>query len=261
MAQPRRAEGGTDLRVLRLLWSTLGDYYYEILPFTAVNLLWVVCLVVPSLLAGALLRAFPSPVMLLPALLITLIGIPPANAALFAAGRSYADGYNIGPRDFLAGFRRYFWRAWQLAAVDVLMGGLLLANIWFYGVHAAGGLKLVALVWLYALLFWLLVQPYLFGLLVYQRDKRLGTTLRNAALLAGANLGYSLGLLVVALIFLVLSVGLGLPMLILSGTVGAIWFTRALDVLLAKYPGARRDEANPPAAEPAGALSGSAGEQ
>lgn len=248
------------MRALRLLWSTLGDYYYEILSFTSINLLWIVCLFVPSLLGGLLIRSFPSPLMIIPALLVSLACAPPACAGLFSAGRAYADGYNIGPRDFVAGFRRYFWRAWQLAAVDLVIGGLLVANIWFYATRATPALKLVALVFLYGMLFWLLVQPYLFGLLVFQRDKRLGTTARNAALLAGANLGYSLGLLIVAVIFLVLSIGLGLPMLILSGTVGAIWFTRALDVLLAKYPGTRRDEANPEAKERDAVLSGSSAE-
>ncbi len=229
------------LRVLRLLWSTLGDYYYEILPFTAINLMWLVCLVGAPLIGGAIVKAFPVPPALL-AFAASLIVIPPAFAGLFYAARNFADGYNIGPRDFLLGFRRYFARAWQLAAVDLVAGGLIAANFVFYLTRPNSAVKLIAVLWVYVVLFWLAAQPYLFGLLIFQRDKRLRTTLRNAALLVVANIGYSLSLVIVGAVFLVLSIGLGLPALAFTGIVGAIWFTRALDVLLAKYPGTRRQE-------------------
>lgn len=231
------------LRTFRLLWSTLGDYYYEILPFTAVNLMWIICLFGLPLLGGAAVRALPVPPMLL-VFLASLICIPPSFAGLFYAARQYADGANIGPRDFLIGVRTLFWRAWQLALADLIVGGLVVANFVFYVTRTTPVLKLIALPWLYVIIFWLMLQPFLFGLLVYQRDRRLLTTARNAALLVLANLGTSLGLLVIAAIFLLLSVGLGLPFLALTGVVGAIWFTRVLDVLLAKYPNTRRaDEA------------------
>lgn len=229
------------LRTFRLLWSTLGDYYYEILPFTALNLMWIICLFGLPFLGGAIVRAVPTPPALL-AFLASLLCIPPAFAGLFYAARQYADGANIGPRDFIIGFRTHFWRAWQLALVDVIAGALVAANIWFYFTRTTPVLKLIALPWLYVIIFWLMLQPYLFGLLVYQRDKRLLTTARNAALLAISNLGTTLGLLVLAGIFLLLSVVLGLPFLALTGIVGAIWFTRTLDVLLAKYPSTRRAE-------------------
>lgn len=228
------------LRLFRLLWSTLGDYYYEILPFTALNLLWLGCLLGLPLVGGGIVRAFPvAPAIL--AFLASLICIPPALAALYYAARTFVDGYNIGPRDFFIGFRRYFWRAWQLALVDLIAGALIIGNLWFYG-RLPGAIRLIAIVWLYVVAFWLAMQPYLFGLLVYQRDKRLRTTVRNAALLVLANLGYSLALLVLTLIFLVLSIGLGLPFLAFTSIVCAVWFTRSLDVLLTKYPGTRRDE-------------------
>lgn len=223
-----------------MLWSTLGDYYYEILPFTALNLLWLACLLGLPLIGGSIVRAFPVAPALL-AFLASLICIPPALAGLFYAARTFADGYNIGPRDFFIGFRRYFWRAWQLALVDLIVGALIAGNLWFY-FRLPNALKIVTILWVYVILFWLAIQPYLFGLLVFQRDKRLRTTARNAALLVLANAGYSFGLLVLAVVFLILSIGLGLPFLALTSIVCAVWFTRALDVLLTKYPGARRAE-------------------
>jgi uncharacterized membrane protein YesL len=228
------------LRLFRLLWSTLGDYYYEILPFTALNVMWLFCLLILPLIGGGIVRAFPvAPAIL--AFLASLICIPPALAGLFSAARTFADGYNIGPRDFFLGFRRYFWRAWQLALVDLLAGILILGNLYFY-LKLPGALKVIAILWAYVVLFWVALQPYLFGLLVYQSDKRLRTTARNAALLVLANLGPSLALLFLAVIFVALSIGLGLPFLAFTSIVCAVWFTRALDNLLVKYPGARRDD-------------------
>lgn len=225
------------LRLFRLLWSTLGDYYYEILPFTALNLLWLVCLLGLPLIGGAVVRAFPVAPSIL-AFLVSLVCIPPALAGLFSAARTFADGYNIGLRDFFLGFRRYFWRAWQLALADLLAGVLIGGNFYFY-LKLPGAFRLIAILWVYVVLFWLAMQPYLVGLLVYQSDKRLRTTARNAALLVLANLGPSLALLFLALIFVFLSLGLGLPFLALTSIVCAVWFTRALDILLAKYPSAR----------------------
>ncbi len=225
------------LRLFRLLWSTLGDYYYEILSFTAINLMWLFCLLGLPLIGGAIVRAFPVAPSIL-AFLASLIFIPPALAGLFSAARTFADGYNIGPRDFILGIRRHFWRAWQLALVDLLAGVLIGANFYFY-LKLPGALKIIAILWVYVVLFWLALQPYLFGLLVYQSDKRLRTTARNAALLVLANLGSSLALLFLTLVFVFLSLGLGLPFLVLTSIVCAVWYTRALDILLAKYPGAR----------------------
>ncbi|MGI8914839.1 MAG: hypothetical protein ACR2JY_13840 [Chloroflexota bacterium] len=226
------------LRLFRLLWSTLGDYYYEILPFTALNLMWLIALLGLPLIGGGIVRAFPVAPALL-AFFATLLAIPPALAGLFSAARTFADGYNIGPRDFFLGFRRYFWRSWQLALADLLAGVLVGGNFYFY-LHLPGAFKIIAILWVYVVLFWLALQPYLFGLLVYQSDKRLRTTARNAALLVLANLGPSVALLFLAVIFVALSIGLGLPFLALTSIVSAVWFTRALDILLAKYPGAQR---------------------
>ena len=227
---------------MRSLWSSLGDYYYEIIPFTAINLMWVVCLLGLPLIGGAIVRVAPSPPSLL-AFLASLVCIPPAFAGLFHAARKFADGNNIGPRDFLEGMRTYFGRAWALAAVDLLGGGIIGLNFWFYLRQPNTAIKLLALLFLYVILFWLALQPYLFGLLIFQRDKRLVTTFRNASLLVLANIGYTLFLLLVAAIFLAFSIAFGLPFVAFTAIVGALWFTRALDVLLAKYPGTRRQPA------------------
>jgi uncharacterized membrane protein YesL len=232
------------LRLFRLLWSTLGDYYYEIIPFTALNLMWLAALFLLPLIGGGIVRAFPVPPAIL-AFLASLVCIPPALAGLFSAARTFADGYSIGPRDFFQGFRRYFWRSWQLALADLLAGALVLANLYFY-LKLPGAAKLIAILWLYVVLFWVAMQPYLFGLLVYQNDKRLRTTARNAALLVLANIGPSLALLLLAAIFVFLSIGLGLPFLAFTSIVCAVWFTRALDILLVKYPGARRVDPTEP---------------
>ena len=204
--------------------------------------MWVVCLLGLPLLGGAIVRIAPSPPSLL-AFLASLIFIPPSFGGLFHAARKFADGYNIGPRDFLQGMRTYFGRAWALAAVDLLGGGIIALNFWFYLRQPNTAFKLIALLFLYVILFWLALQPYLFGLLVFQRDKRLVTTFRNASLLVLANIGYTLFLLLVAAVFLTFSIAFGLPFIAFMAIVGAVWFTRTLDVLLAKYPGTRREPA------------------
>ncbi|MCL4541070.1 MAG: hypothetical protein M1396_01820, partial [Chloroflexi bacterium] len=142
--------------------------------------------------------------------------------------------------DFFRGFRLFFWRSWQLGAVDLVIGGLLAVNIWFYGTRGSSFLKLFDILWLYALVFWFLMQPFLFGLLVFQQDRRLRNTVRNAFLVVLDNIWTSLSMLIVGLVFMLLSVALGLPILAFSGIAGAVWSTRVLDEILAKYPNTRR---------------------
>ncbi|MCL4508887.1 MAG: YesL family protein [Chloroflexi bacterium] len=228
-------------RVVSSLWGTLGAYYYEIITWTAINLLWFV--------GGVVLPAFGIATFLRTPFLLSLlfafvlcIAAPPSVAALFYVARRYEDGENIAIRDFFTGFRQFFWRSWQLALVDVVVGALVIVNIWFYGTHGTGFVKLIDIIWLYLLLFFFLVQPFAFGLLVFQTDRRLRNTVRNSFLLVFDNLGTSLSLLFVGVIVEAISVLLLLPLIAFSGLVGAMWVTRVLDGLLAKYPNARRNE-------------------
>ena len=72
------------LRIPRLLWSTLGDYYSEILPFTAINLMWIVCLFGLPLIGGTAVRYLSLAG--LPIFLASLAAIPPGFAGVFYAG-------------------------------------------------------------------------------------------------------------------------------------------------------------------------------
>src|SRR6476469_7951988 len=74
----------------------IQDWYYGLIPFAALNLLWLV-------------------------LVVTVVAGPPATAAMLGVARDAAIGEGAEPRNFFIYLRRYFWRAWGLGLVTLLV--------------------------------------------------------------------------------------------------------------------------------------------
>lgn len=150
--------------------------------------------------------------------LLLLTG-PPAAAALYHVSRRLTDievSEQTTWRDFFEGMRRYWLSSWQLALVDLVLGGVISFGFWFYYNLEHDLLRWVALPIFYILLLWLGMQLYLFPLLIEQTDKRIRLVFRNALILVLQNVGLTvwLGLLLLAVI-MVSSVLTGPVLLIL----------------------------------------------
>ena len=222
------------LRVLKLLWSSLGEYYYDIVSLTGTNFLWLLTSFGPALLFGLLAQQTGITVFWLVSLL-ALVFVPPSFGALLYVTQQFTKGESVDRRTYAYGFRRFFVLSWKVALTDVIMGGLLAANCWFYITRGSIVFKLVGLIWLYGLAFWLCLQCYLWPLMVEQERKKLLLMYRNSALLIIDNIGFSISLAIVLVLFLALTVVLGLPLLILAGTVIGLVEHKALTLLLTKY--------------------------
>src|SRR5206468_1792797 len=88
---------------------------------------------------------------------------------------------------FWQGLRTYLGRSFVLLLISLLGFVVLIANAVFYLSSSATPLKIFGIVWLYAIYFWLSMQPYMLPLLVEQEDKRVRLVLRNSFFLALAN--------------------------------------------------------------------------
>ena len=222
------------LRVLKMLWKSLGEYYYDIVSLTWINLLWLVTSLVPAF--GFLGLAQATGVLAVaPLSLIGIVLAPPGLGALMYTMNQFNLGESVDRHTFFGGFRRYFGMSWAVAATDAVLGGLLVANCLFYLTRSSSVFKLIGILWIYGLFFWLCMQWYLWPLIVEQEKKKLLLFYRNSALLVLDNLGFSMSLTIVMVIFIALSFLLGLPALILVGSVTALVATKALIALLAKY--------------------------
>jgi len=95
------------MRVFRIFWEALRDFWDELFLLALMN-------VVTALLA------------------IPVVTFPPALAGLWNTANLVAQGKAIGWSDYFEGFRHYFWKAWGLALLNVLVTIIALTNIRFY---------------------------------------------------------------------------------------------------------------------------------
>ena len=139
-------------------------------------------------------------------LALPVVTFPPALAGLWNAANLVAKGKSIHWSDYFEGFRNYFWKAWKLALLDILVAVIVFTNIRFYTPGIAPfKISPTLSLWLQALFvgiasLWLVIQVYPMALLLEQEDQRLRVALRNAAVLFVANPGFTIVLVVLLLV-------------------------------------------------------------
>jgi uncharacterized membrane protein YesL len=199
--------------------TALSEFYYDLFRQVLLNVFWFLT-ALPSIFLlfamvvvgrGMLEAGTPTVLVLtnavLPALglIVTLALAGPGTAAAYYVTNRLANGELFEPMRFWGGFRRFFWRGWALAVADAAVGGLLALNVWFYISQGHIGTWVLGMIFAYILVMWLAIQGYLFALLV-EMNQSIRLVVRNALFLAIDNLGLTLGLLAMNLLWLFLSI-------------------------------------------------------
>jgi uncharacterized membrane protein YesL len=199
--------------VFRVFWEALKDFWDELLLLVLMNVVTVL-------------------------LVIPVVTLPPALAGLWNVANRVAQGKVISWSDYFAGFRLYFWKAWGLALLNILMFIIVSANLWFYvpgntpfDLHPTLSL-LMRSAWLAVAFLWLTAQMYPLALLLEQDDQRLRTILRNTAVIFIANPGFTLVLVVLLLIVVVISTLLPMMWLLVTPALFAVVCNKAVRHLL-----------------------------
>jgi uncharacterized membrane protein YesL len=217
------------LLALRSLRAAGAEFFFDMPRMILLNLMWFVS-ALPALFLGFGIAQLAAGLTSWQQLVLNVWVVPAAAAALALAGPGTAAIYHVTNRfangelleisRFWQGFRTYFWRGWGLAALDAGAAALLVLNVAFYWSLEGTGAKLVSLVFGYLLLIWLALQGYLFSVLV-QMDQGVFRAVRNSLFLVIDNLGMTLGMTLVNVIFIVVSVppwsaALALPFVTMS---------------------------------------------
>jgi uncharacterized membrane protein YesL len=207
-------------RVLRVTWLAIRSVYDELLRLAAIGFIWfVVALLLPF---GALTLSTAiteTPAVVLSVFLVAFIPAPPVTAALHHVAYQLVHERRFVFGDFWDGLKTYFWLSWKVAALLLVSGAILAFDVAFYLRSAQIVSRVLGALGLAGLLLWLLVQVYLFPLMVLQEDKSIKLMFANAARLALAFPVFSLGVLIVAVfatalslfLLLVLTVTLWMP--------------------------------------------------
>lgn len=216
--------------VFRIVWQALKDLYEEMFMLALMNIVTAL-LVVP------------------------VVTFPPALAGLWNAANLVVQGKSVAWSDYFGAFRRYFWKAWGLALLNILVILIMVVNVWFYAPEnapfriSANLSLLIRTFWVSLTVLWVIMQMYPLAMLLEQHDQRLRIALRNAAVLMFANPGFSFVLVVLLVIISILSVLIPALWILVTFAVIAVVCNRAVRHLLEPYRERLQMEAQEESAE------------
>jgi uncharacterized membrane protein YesL len=158
-----------------------------------------------------------------------LVGLPPLSVvAVLTGGPALAGIHNltnplsherrIDSADFWEGFKKYYVKSWLILGLWVTVTVTLAVNVWFYRMWWQQGTQIALLpvvLFLWIMVLWLGIGPYLFPLLLEQEDQKVLLTFRNAILLALANPGFTVLVMILSGATLLLSL-VFFPLLMLA---------------------------------------------
>jgi uncharacterized membrane protein YesL len=202
--------------VFRIFWEALKDFWDELFLLALMNVVTVL-------------------------LTVLVVSFPPALAGLWSSANRVAQGKAVGWSDYFDGFRRYFWKAWGLALLNVLVVIIVITNFRFYTpgnapFEISSTLSLwIRAFWVAVVFLWLVLQAYPLALLLEQEDQRLRVALRNAIVLLIANPGFSLVLALLLLVAAVVSMLFPVLWLFATPALFAVVCNKAVRHLLEPY--------------------------
>ena len=180
------------------VWFAIRNMYDELFPLSGMGVIWFLMAVVPPLGVFELAQTYlpNNPVLGIVLVLIALIPAPPATAALYYVTSFIAREKRIEFNYFWQGLRTYFWKSWAVAGVLLVIGAILVIDVFFYLRSSNTLFAIIGFLGIWALALWLAIQVYLFPLMIHQEDKRLRLILKNGSLLTLAYPFFALGILI-----------------------------------------------------------------
>lgn len=171
----------------------------------------------------------------------TIVLGPPATFGLYYVANQLAHGPSLGLGGLWIGIKRYFALSWLWMVLNVIVGGILGANFWFYSSVEAWWARLLLAFVLFLGLTWLVVQFYALPFVMEQEHQHLGLALRNGLFTALSAPVYTLIVGGLALVVAALSIGFVLPLLVGGPALIACLGNRAVMERLDAYRVRERD--------------------
>ncbi len=197
----------------------LSDVYNNLGKVILTNLFWTACFV-PCILIGIQVRKSLSPLTFF-VLFVSFLLTSPALGGIFHLSKKIAlnDPY-IEATDFFQGIKEYWVKSFLLLVISLIIPILSGSALIFYSqlaqAHPAGVVLWIVSLW--AFIFFLLMQTYLFPLMVTQK-MNVGKILKTSLLLALNNFGFTFVIVLVEILLLAL---FSITGIIFIGGVGTI---------------------------------------
>lgn len=169
------------MHIIAIVRSALSDLVDDLFTTLVVNLLWLL-------------------------LQLPLITAVPATLALYYVANRKAHGEVTDVGDFFFAFKHTFWTAWRWGLLNLLVVFFLLGDFVLTGrLSQSATARFIQGAYLLLLLVWLWLQFTLPPFLFEQETPSIRQALRNAAVLFGKNLTFSLAMMATTAVVFTLS--------------------------------------------------------
>lgn len=154
---------------------------------------------------------------------LTIVFGPPATAALYVVAQKVVDRELVGFKDFWQAMRQHFGVSWLWGAAQIIVYGVLIFNMAFYGGREAVIYLSLRYAWTLLLFFWFAINLYFWPLYLAQTEQRFGSSLGNASKMFLVNPGYTVLFALLALALVTISTLSGLLLGAALGTWLTLW--------------------------------------
>jgi hypothetical protein len=202
---------------LLITWRSLKEVWEDFLILVALNVVWVLTVALPFVPLFVLTNVDFLVVLALSLLLA--LPLPVVSGGLCFVTNQISRGKVVGWGTFTAGIRQYWAKSLLVALINLIVLVLIGANIQFYGVILEGAWTNLALsAWLILAAYWLLVQVFWFPMMLELESEKVLVALRNALGMVIITPGFSITLAVILVVFVVLSMVLTVPALLIMAS-------------------------------------------
>lgn len=184
------------LRALQVLWRAIVE-------FERYGWLYIVCNLFAALIS------------------IPVVTAPAAYAGLSRLSHAAQTSPTTDFSEFWSGVRQHLWQGSLMGIANIAIFGILWVNFASYGSRTDLLFVILRTMWAIVLVSWISLQLYVWPILeeMEQPDLRIG--LRNAAIMALQNLGFTFVLLIGIALIVLLSTITAVPWLLLTGSLVA----------------------------------------
>ena len=204
-----------------ITWTSIKDVYDELYRIIGMNLMWfavsaVMFVVINGIIAVIWGESIVASFAIGVTGLILVIGPNPAAAGLHYFTRHIVKDEILHFSFFWEGLRMFWRKATYIFLISLGVAGILLVNIGFYFDRGQDNVIFtgVAVFIGWVTVVWLIMQPYMLPMLIEQEDKRILIVLRNSLLLALDNIILSVFALFVFVLFALVPMFFGFPLII-----------------------------------------------
>jgi len=215
-------------RALRIYWWALRNTYEELFTLGLINLAWW------GIGFGLPIGVSYLGLQWLSVVLLLLLVPPPTAGVQYCANRMAHDK-PISFGLFWEGTKKYALKSLLLGWLGLLVSAIIVANIIFYGGYEGSWTVWVQALFFSMLLYWSVIQIYVFPMLLEMKEEKLLLALRNALFLVLSSPLLALLLAILLVATAALSLVLVLPAVFIMTGLVALIANRGLVELLTAY--------------------------